>query len=116
MSGLVELEKLLDRFDQDMEFLAETVDLLESDGRTLLDELRSASEAGDQETLTKKAHALKGMVSNFCAASVDVEIRDIEQRAREGELGAIPPKLEKFAASFELLCRETRTIASGGPA
>jgi HPt (histidine-containing phosphotransfer) domain-containing protein len=116
MSGLVEREKLLDRFDQDMEFLAETVDVLESDGRALLDELRGASQAGDQETLTKKAHALKGMVSNFCADSVDGEIKDIEQRARAGELGELPSKLEQFAASFERLCRETRAIASGGQA
>jgi two-component system sensor histidine kinase/response regulator len=114
MNDLIEREKLLDRFDQDLEFLAETVDLLESDGRRLLDELRRASEARDEETLARKAHALKGMVSNFCAETVDQKIRSIEQDAREGSLDAIPPKLDEFAASFERLCQETRTIASGG--
>ena len=113
MSRLIEREKLLDRFDQDLEFLAETLDLLESDGRRLLDELRSTTEAGDQETLVRTAHALKGMVSNFCAETVGREIKSIEQAARDGALDAIPPRLEGFAASFERLCAEARAIAAG---
>lgn len=113
MTSLVDRGALLDRFDEDLEFLAETVDLLESDGRQLVEELRAASAARAQQELTGKAHALKGMVSNFCAESVTQEILDIELRARAGELEEIPQKLESFAESFERLCRETRAIASG---
>lgn len=113
-SSIVDHAALLDRVDGDLEFLEETVELLESDGRQLVEELRSASEAGDQDALVKKAHALKGMVSNFCAETVQREAEEIEYLARDGTLEEIPEKVGRFVSSFDLLCLETRAIASGG--
>ena len=40
MSNLVDQEALLDRVDGDLEFLEETVDLLESDGRSIVEHLQ----------------------------------------------------------------------------
>ena len=114
MSSVVDHEALLDRVDGDLEFLEETIELLESDGRQLVEELRTASEAGDQAALVKKAHALKGMVSNFCAETVQRAAEEIEHLAREGALEELPQKVGSFVSSFDLLCLETRVIASGG--
>lgn len=113
MSSLVDRDMLLDRVDGDLEFLEETFELLESDGRQLVDELRAAAAAGDQESLIKKAHTLKGMVSNFCAESVQQAAAEIERQAREGALDELPQKANDFAISFDRLCVETRAITSG---
>lgn len=113
MSNLVDQEALLDRVDGDLEFLEETVELLESDGRSLVEQLKTASAASDQEDLVRNAHMLKGMVSNFCAETVQRAAEEIEHAARKGELDGIPPKLESLIELFERLCRETRAMLPG---
>jgi len=113
VSNLVDQEALLDRVDGDLEFLEETVELLELDGRSLVDQMKAASTAGDQEDLVRNAHMLKGMVSNFCAETVQQAAEQIEHAARRGELDGIPPKLESLSELFESLCRETRAMLSG---
>jgi len=113
VSNLVDQEALLDRVDGDLEFLEETIELLESDGRSLVEQLKAASAAGDQDGLVSNAHMLKGMVSNFCADSVQRAAEEIEHAARKGELDGIPPKVEGFMELFECLCRETRAMLSG---
>ena len=67
MTNVVDQEALLDRVDGDLEFLEETVELLESDGRSLVEQLKTASAAGHQEDKVRRAHMLKCMVTNFCA-------------------------------------------------
>ena len=113
MSDLVDRDALLDRVDGDLEYLEETVDLLESDGRSLVEQLRAASAASDQDGMARKAHTLKGMVSNFCADSVQRVAEEIEHAARRGELDGIPAKVEGFAKLFDCLCQETRAMLSG---
>ena len=113
MNNLVDREALLDRVDGDLEFLEETVELLESDGRSLVEQIKAASAAGDQEDLVRNAHMLKGMVSNFCADTVQQAAAEIEHAARRGELDGIPPKLNGLSELFERLCRETRAMLSG---
>lgn len=113
MSDLVDREALLDRVDGDLEFLEETVELLESDGQSLVEQLRAASAASDQDSMTRKAHTLKGMVSNFCADSVQRAAEEIEHAARRGELDGISAKVEDFAKLFDGLCQETRAMLPG---
>lgn len=112
MSGLVDRAALLERIDGDLEFLEETVELLETDGRSLVDQLRAACDAGNQEGLIRNAHTLKGMVSNFCADGVRRAAEEIEHAARRGELDRVPTKLQSFADVFDRLCTETRAILS----
>lgn len=113
MDCLIDREELLDELDGDLEFLEENLEILESSGRELLQELRAACEAGDQESVIQKAHALKGMVSNFCAVTVQGEAEAIEHAARAGSLDGLSARVESFAASFARLCAEARAIASG---
>ena len=66
MSGAFDEKALMDRVDDDLEFLKETVTMLDEDGPVLLEELRAAVSARDATALVKSAHALKGMLANFC--------------------------------------------------
>ena len=47
-------KELLDRVDNDWEFLAETVEMLETDGRALMAEIRRAADAGDAPALLQQ--------------------------------------------------------------
>lgn len=86
MSELFDREALLDRVDNDMEFLAETVEMLEEDGPDLLGQIGSAIEAGDAEALAVAAHTYKGMVANFCADSTVEAALKLEMMGKDGNL------------------------------
>ena len=86
MSHLFDKETLLDRIDNDMEFLAETVEMLEEDGPDLLGQIRQAVELGDCEALVEAAHAYKGMVANFCADSTVAAAFKLETMGNSGDL------------------------------
>jgi HPt (histidine-containing phosphotransfer) domain-containing protein len=78
--------ELLDRIEDDFEFLEETVDMLDEDVPDLLDAIRAAVETGDSDALVTPAHALKGMVANFCAAPAEQAARALEMMGREQRL------------------------------
>lgn len=67
MTDIFDKDELMERLDGDIEFLAETVEILEEDGPSLIEELRAAAAEADAERIAQAAHAIKGMVSNFCA-------------------------------------------------
>lgn len=77
---------LMVRVDDDLEFLAETVEMLDEDTPGLLDQIRAAVEAGDAAALVHPAHALKGMVQNFCASPAETAARTLEEMGRSERL------------------------------
>ncbi|NLS91062.1 MAG: Hpt domain-containing protein [Planctomycetaceae bacterium] len=86
MNDIFDKESLLDRIDNDMEFLSETVEMLEEDGPDLLGQIRSAIDAADSETLAVAAHTYKGMVANFCADSTVESALKLELMGKGGDL------------------------------
>ncbi len=82
--------ELMDRLDNDVEFLAETVEMLTGDGPGLMSQIRGAIAAGDSESLGRVAHTLKGMISNFCATAAQHAALELEQMGKKGDLSAAP--------------------------
>lgn len=86
MNNVLDKAELLDRVDQDMEFLAETVEIFNEDGPQLLSEIRDAVKREDASALTGTAHTFKGMAANFCAKrAVDAALA-LEMMGRNGDL------------------------------
>ena len=86
MDDVLDKAELLDRVDQDMEFLAETVEMLNEDGPQLLSEIRDAVNRQDASALAGTAHTFKGMAANFCAKrAVDAALA-LEMMGRSGDL------------------------------
>ena len=83
MSKAFDHEELMDRLDGDYEFLEESIEIFDEDAEPLLDQIREAVAARDAAALVTPAHTLKGMVSNFCAATAEHAARDLEMRGRE---------------------------------
>jgi HPt (histidine-containing phosphotransfer) domain-containing protein len=98
-----DLDKLLDRVDGDMEFLQETLEMLEEDSVRLLADIRSAIDAREASALVQPAHALKGILSNFCSTVAESFAWQIETMGRESRLDGV-------AEALEQLDRETRRL------
>ena len=94
---------LMDRVDQDLEFLEETVEMLEEDAPTLLDAIHQAATARDAEALVKPAHALKGMLANFCAGPAEAAARELEVRGREHRLDDVDAAVQVLQGRTEQL-------------
>ena len=86
MSNAFDENALMDRVDGDLEFLEETTAMLEEDSPALLEQLRTAAAARDAENLIKAAHALKGMLANFCAEPAESAARKLETMGRQERL------------------------------
>jgi HPt (histidine-containing phosphotransfer) domain-containing protein len=98
--------ELLSRVDNDIGFLAETVEMLSADGPSLMDQLRQAVAAGDAAGVGLHAHALKGMISNFCAPAAQSAAVDLERLGKGGDLTAVAPGLETLDRHVHALTRE----------
>ena len=95
--------ELLDRVDHDWEFVADTVEMLSSDGRALMAEVRRASDAGDAAALGRAAHTLKGMISNFCAPAAQASAFAVEKIGKEGDLSLAPGAVTVLESDLEAL-------------
>ena len=95
MSEPFDKAELMERVDDDMEFLEETVEMLDEDAPGLIDQIRAAVDAGDAEALTHSAHTLKGMLGNFCAPAAFESARKLEFMGREATLDGAAAGLEE---------------------
>ena len=95
MSDVLDEAQLMDRVDGDVEFLEETVTMLDEDGPELLVQIKAAVSARDAAALVKPAHALKGMVSNFCAPLAESAARELERMGREEQLDDVTRAAER---------------------
>ncbi len=103
MSDIVDKEALLDRVDNDREFLAETVEMFNEDSPEMLAQIRDAAGRGDSDALAGAAHAFKGMVANFCAAEAVEAALKLEMMGRDNDLSAA-------AAAVDSLAEESRRV------
>ena len=62
-----EIANMDEAYRDNMEFLEETIEMLDEDAPELLSKIHEAAAAGNAEAIVSPAHTLKGMLSNFCA-------------------------------------------------
>ena len=104
--------ELLERVDNDWEFLGETVQMLAADAPALLAEIRRATAAGDAPAVGRAAHALKGMISNFCAAAAQASAQDVEKHAKSGGLPDAAEAVEVLDARLRELIAELKDFVA----
>jgi HPt (histidine-containing phosphotransfer) domain-containing protein len=98
--------ELLGRVDNDVPFLAETVEMLQGDGRALMAGVRAALAAGDAAGVGRAGHALKGMISNFCAAAAQQAAMEVERLGKAADLAPVPAAAEELNRELEALIAE----------
>lgn len=112
MARLFDEVELMERVDDDVEFLAETVQMLETDGRALMVELKTAIASVDPPAIGRTAHTLKGMISNFCSPAVQTLALDVETAGKAGDAAGaaaasatLEPELEALIAELVAFVR-----------
>jgi len=96
-------KELMERVDNDWDFLAETVEMLANDGRALLAEIRRAAASNDPDAVGRAAHTLKGMISNFCSPTAHAGALAVEQIGKSGDLASVAPAVETLENSVNAL-------------
>jgi HPt (histidine-containing phosphotransfer) domain-containing protein len=93
----------MDRVDDDIEFLGETVTMLDDDVPALLENIRVAAAERNAAALAKTAHTLKSMLGNFCASAAEEAARDLERMGRESRLDNVDVAVETLEYQTERL-------------
>src|SRR4051794_37778092 len=96
----------MERVDDDVRFLADTVQMLETDGCALMVELTTAIASGDAPAIGRAAHALKGMISNFCSPAVQTLALDVEMAGKAGNSAGAAAACAKLEPELEALIAE----------
>src|SRR5678815_1719847 len=96
----------MERVDNDLDFLADTVQMLETDGRALMVELKAAAASGDAPVVGRTAHMLKGMISNFCAPAVQTLAQEVEKAGKAGDGAGAAAAAAKLEPALEALIVE----------
>jgi protein-histidine pros-kinase len=108
--------ELLERIDNDWDFLAETVEMLQTDGRGLMDEVRKSADANDAAALGRAAHTLKGMISNFCAPATHASAFEVEKIGKSGDLASAPPAIQSLQVQLDVLIADLTEFLATRPA
>jgi HPt (histidine-containing phosphotransfer) domain-containing protein len=103
-------QELLERVGDDIGFLAETLQMLESDGEVHLAQIQAALAAGDAPAVGRAAHTLKGMISNFCAPAVSNLALEVERAGKGGDCAAAAAATQRLAPALESLVAELKAF------
>jgi HPt (histidine-containing phosphotransfer) domain-containing protein len=99
-------KELLERIDNDWEFLTETVQMLSTDGPVLIEAIRRSVLSGDAAAAGRAAHSLKGMVSNFCSPITLASAFEVEKLSKSGDLFGAPQAVKALEDQVGLLTAE----------
>lgn len=112
MAQMFDEHELLDRVDNDIGFLSETVEMLATDGRALMEQVRQSISSGDAAGLGKTAHTLKGMVSNFASPQTHAGALALEHIGKSGELAGAGVVASQLGDDLESLLAELNKFIS----
>jgi two-component system sensor histidine kinase/response regulator len=111
---LVNLKKLMLQVDGDIDLLRSMVSLFVVEAPDSLAAIRAAVESNNAESLSRLAHALKGMVSNFSSDAVTGAALKLETIARGLDLADAPTAYRALAAMIARLTPELTQLAEAG--
>src|SRR5579884_3949724 len=98
------------------DFLGEVIDAFVADAPGLIATLRSALGDGNAEELRRAAHTLKSNGATLGAAGFAELCRDLEQRARAGELDGASELVDRIEEEYAPLEQALSAVRSESPA
>jgi two-component system sensor histidine kinase/response regulator len=103
----------LKRLGDDKSLLVNLIDFFFEDSTRLQEQLPDAISAGDAREVTRLAHSLKGLCSNFEAAAATAAASEIEEAGRAGQLGLAAAGLADLDLRLDQLRGELALWQSG---
>lgn len=108
------LAELLERLDNDQDFLRELLTIFRDDSRSNLQKARAALQARDLPELTRAAHTMKGMLKNLsmdCAADIAYAL---ETSAREERYEIAQASFARLEEALTTLVPEVEAQLAAG--
>ncbi|MEA4856026.1 MAG: Hpt domain-containing protein [Solidesulfovibrio sp.] len=108
--ALIDLDRLRQRFDDDMELLSEIfrVFISETPGRRA--DIEKALAAGDANRLNRLAHSLKGVAATMFAEPLRQAAYAVELAARDGDAARLARLTPELLAVLEASCAHVRGL------
>jgi len=97
------VEKALGQVEQDSALLSEVVDIFVDTAPDLLNDLKTAANNADAETLRRVAHSLKGAAANICAEPMCATASALERMGQEGSLSDVEHQVTQIYRQFDEL-------------
>jgi HPt (histidine-containing phosphotransfer) domain-containing protein len=97
------------------EFLGELIDTFLTEAPTMLATIRSSIEQGDADELRRAAHTLKSNAATFGAEVLAERCRELEDRAKGGELGGAGELAAGIGVEYVDVERALAALRAGAP-
>ncbi len=110
MSDAFDAEEFMDSIEGDLEFLEEAVATYDEDTPGLIARIGQVVEAGDANALVTPAHAMKGLLGNFCAVTAETSARELETMGRAGQLAGADAAFDRLKRQVEILRAELHDL------
>ena len=112
-TDVFDIAALRARVEDDLELLAEMIDLYLSSSPLLLVELESAVASTDGERVTRAAHTLKGVLGNMCASTCAEAALELEKIGTAGDFAHADQSLATLKHEFKHLQAVLTEVAQG---
>lgn len=99
-------EKCLERFGNDEELVEVILESFFSEVPELMEELRTAVQASDAESIRSCAHALKGSAANVNADRLSASALELEQAADQGQIASASRMFSTLETHLEVFTGE----------
>jgi two-component system sensor histidine kinase/response regulator len=96
-----DVKSLLKGFDGDLDFFKQMAEIFLSDASPMLNTIRDAIQAQDDDTLMRTAHTLKGMLKNFQFEKAAQTAFRLEEAGRQKVFDNSRPAYEKLAGQLD---------------
>lgn len=103
---IIDYQELLSSYGEDLDLIPDLIDTFLEHSSKSLSLIKAAVASQDPEELTKTAHALKSMVSNFYAGPVRDVLIQLEKKGQENTLDGVSKLLSDLEKLFENLKTE----------
>lgn len=110
---LIDLAKMLDRFDHDLELLREVMDVFAAETPERSGRIAEAARTGDMEQMVRLAHSLKGVCGTMHAEPLRELSYRVEMAARAGDARAVEAMTPGLLAMLDALAGYLATAANG---
>lgn len=105
-TSMVDYQAALNRLGGNVALFKEFIDIFNTDGPVLMDQMAMHIDAGDANAIEKSAHSLKGLMSNFGADTCCQTARQIERLSKEKKLSQLGALHQKLSVEFQSLVNE----------
>ncbi|MDP9017129.1 MAG: Hpt domain-containing protein [Candidatus Eremiobacteraeota bacterium] len=110
--SILDLNRLLEVYEDDHEGMLELFDLMIKNNRGLLEKLESATTEHDLEGVRKASHSMKGSAGNVGATALHALAVSIEDAARDGSWDRLEHSVPLARPAFDRLRREIDLLRS----